>query len=101
MRQDQGMLQEVQTMFEELKGGLQTLQEQFADSMHSQTAHFQKKELYQQEKTQLLEQLSKLHEQDLASKVSSYILCFTNFWLGESKCLICNSGGAIFLLTDC
>lgn len=71
MRQDQGMLQEVQTMFEELKGGLQTLQERVDESMHSQTAHFQKKELYQHEKTQLLEQLSKLQEQNLASKVST------------------------------
>ena len=73
MRQDQGMLQEVQTMFEELKGGLQTLQERVDESMQSQTAHFQKKELYQHEKTQLLEQLSKLQEQEqnLASKVST------------------------------
>ena len=79
--QDQGVLQEVQTMFEELKGGLQTLQEQVADSMHSQTAHFQKRELYQQEKTQLQEQVSKLIEQNLATHVSPIYVCIINlFW---------------------
>ena len=65
------MLQEVQKMFEEMKDGLKTLQEQVSECMHSQTAHFQKREVYQQEKTQLQEQVSKLIGQNLATQVSN------------------------------
>ena len=61
----------MQKMFEEMKDGLKTLQEQVAECMHSQTAHFQKREVYQQEKTQLQEQVSKLIDQNLATHVSN------------------------------
>ena len=71
--QDQGMLQEVKKMFTDMKSGLLTLQKQVTESMHSQTAHFQKRELYQQDKIQLQEQVSKLIDKNLASQVSNNI----------------------------
>lgn len=73
MQQDQGMLQDMQKLLEEMKDSLKAVKEQVSDCMQSQMAHFQKRELYQLEKNQLQEQVSKLIQRSFDTPVSTKI----------------------------